>query len=65
MKKWYNIRKKHTERWYAYEIEPEQLARLKRGYEYTGPYDSFIKAFAAAMVDKRKPQVFKPKPRRR
>ena len=49
--RWYIVRKKSGGNWTAFELDPENLPELKRGYEMRGPFDSFSGAFKNSFKD--------------
>lgn len=49
--KWYNVKKKSETRWTGFELDPDNLPELKRGYEMTGPYNSLGSAFKATFLN--------------
>lgn len=48
---WYIVRKKTGGNWTAFELDPDNLPKLKRGYEMKGPFNSLAGAFKNSFMN--------------
>ena len=48
--KWYNVKKKSETRWTGFELDPDNLPELKRGYDMTGPHKYLIAAMISSIL---------------